>query len=101
MDLFAEPADVSHGLGILFQDISKVLGLDGDGTSHELRDVVTLQQLTVMVRIGTRQFEGLAATTIGIDMGNEWTGVVAVVAAAAEDDPLAVARPGVVTLSIL
>ena len=53
MDLFAEPADVFHGLGILFQDISKVLGLDGDGTSHELRDVVTLQQLTVMVRIGT------------------------------------------------
>ena len=52
MDLFAEPADVFHRLGILFQDISKALGLDGDGATHELRDVVALQQLTMIVRIG-------------------------------------------------
>ena len=54
MDLFAEPADIFHGLGFLFQNISKALRLDGDRSSHELRDVVALQQLTMIVRIGTR-----------------------------------------------
>ena len=52
MDLFAEPVDVFHGLGFLFQDISKALRLDSDRPSHELWDVVTLQQLTMIVRIG-------------------------------------------------
>ena len=52
MDLFAEPADVFHGLGFLFKNVSKALRLDGDRSSHELRNVVALQQLTMIVRIG-------------------------------------------------
>lgn len=45
------------------------------------------------VGIGAGQFEGLAAATVFVDVGDERTGVVAVVAATAEHHPAAIARP--------
>lgn len=98
--LLAQPVDIFHRFAFLFEGVGKLLGGDGDRAMHELRDVVTLQQLTMPVGIGTGQFEGLAATAVAVDMGDERTGVVAVVAAAAEHHPFAVARPGVITLGV-
>ena len=39
---FAQFIDVFHWGGVLFEDVGKLLWLDGDRATHELRDVVTL-----------------------------------------------------------
>ena len=90
---FAEFIDVFHWSGVLFEDVGKLLWLDGDRAPHKLRDVVTLEQLTMLVGIGARQFEGFGAATVFIDMGDEGASVVGVVSAAAEHHPFAIARP--------
>ena len=100
MILLSEFIDVFHGSGVLLEYVGKLLRLDGDRSSHELRDVVTLEQLTMLVGIIARQFEGFGAATVVIDMGDEGTSVVGVVSATAEHDPFAVARPGVITLRV-
>lgn len=57
--LLAELVDVFHGLGILFEGVSKLLRLDGNGSSHEFRDVVAPQQLAVVVRMAHGSSKGL------------------------------------------
>ena len=76
------------------------MGSEGYFSFHEFRDIVTAHELTVVVRVGSGQFEGLGPLAVGINMGNERTGIGAVVSAAADDDPSSVARPRMITLSI-
>lgn len=45
-----------------------------DGTSHQLRHIVALEQLTMVVGITGRQFEGLGSLSGGVDVSNERTG---------------------------
>ena len=67
------------------------MGSEGYFSLHEFGDIVTAHELTVVVRVGSGQFEGLCSLAVGINMGNERTGIGAVVSAAADDDPAAVA----------
>ena len=55
----------------------------------------------MVVGVGLWQLKGLAALALAVDMGDEGTGETAIRAAAAEDDPAAVRRPGVVALCIV
>ncbi len=99
--LLAEPLDVFHGrLAVGGEDLGEGLGLNVNGTAHELGDVVAARHLTVVVGVGGGQLEGLALAAVGIDVAYEGTGEDAIVAATAEDDPAAVAGPGVVALGI-
>ena len=95
-----ELLDILHRFTIAFQYVSKVLRTDGDGASHELRDVVATHELTVVVRISARQFEGFCPMTFFVDMGNERTGIVAIIATTTEHHPPSVARPRVVALYV-
>lgn len=90
----------SHWFTITFEYIGKRLRLDDDWAAHKLWDIITPHELTVVVRIGTGQFERLGADAFLVDMGEERTGIGAIVAAAAEYNPSAVARPGVVALCV-
>lgn len=83
-----------------FQHIGKLVRSDRYGTLHEFWDVITAHELAVIVRVGSRQLERLGAFSVGIYVGNERTGIGTVVSAAADDDPSAVARPGVIALGI-
>ena len=76
------------------------MGSEGYFSFHEFRDVVTAHELPVVVRVGSRQLKGLGSLAVRINMGNERTGIGAVVSAAADDDPAAIARPGVIALGI-
>ena len=83
-----------------FQDIGNLMGSEGYFSLHEFRDIVTAHELTVVVRVSRRQFEGLGPLAVGINVGNERTGIGAVVSAAADDDPAAIARPGMIALGV-
>ena len=91
---------IFDSLGIPFKDVCKGLWLDGDGAVHEFWNVIAPHELTVIVRVGTWQFKGFGAVSVLVDVGKEWTGIGAIVTATAEDYPLAVARPGVITLRV-
>ena len=54
----------------------------------------------MIIGIGLWQFKGLAALTVGIDMGEERTGIAAIIAATTEYHPPAIARPGMITLRL-
>ena len=82
---------VFHGFRLALEDVGEGFRTDGDGASHELRNVIALNRLAMIVRIGTRQFERLCAVSVLVDMSDERTGILAIVAAAAEDDPFAIA----------
>ena len=82
---------VVDGSGVALEDVGEGLGTDGHRAAHELRNVVALQELTVVVGVGTGQLEGLGALAVLVDVGEERARVLTVVATAAEDDPLAVA----------
>ena len=88
---------ILHIHRIPFQDIGDLMGSEGYFSLHEFRDVITAHELAVIVGVGSRQLERLGAFSVGIYMGNERTGIGTVVSAAADDDPSAVARPGVIT----
>lgn len=81
------------GLAVGFQNVGEGLGLDGDGTAHEFGNVVTLEQLAVVVGVGAGQFKGFGGPSVGVDVGDKGTSEPSVVAAAAENHPPAVARP--------
>ena len=81
---------VFHGFAVALQEVGESLRTDGDGAAHELRDVVAAEELAVVVGVGLRQLEGLAELAVAVDMGKEGAGEVAVVAAAADDEPAAV-----------
>ena len=85
----------------MFNDIGELLRSDGDGAAHKLGDVIALQKLTMVVGVGTGQFEGFAAAPVVVNMGDEGPCVVAVVASAAEHHPSPIARPRVVTLGVI
>ena len=76
------------------------MGCERHWPLHEFRDVVTAHELTVIVRIGSGQFERLGSLTVCVNMCDEGSCEGAVVSAAADDDPSAVARPGVIALGI-
>ncbi len=67
-------AGVLHIDGIAFEDICKGLGVDGDGTAHELGDVVALHREAMGIGTGHRELEWKGSITLFIDMGDERTG---------------------------
>ena len=73
--------------GITLKDIGKSLWGNSYRTTHEFRNIIALHEIPMVIRIGTRQFERLRATTILIYVGKEGTRVSSVVTAAAEDHP--------------
>ena len=81
---------VLHLFSVFLQYISERLWTDGDGASHEFRDVVTLHELTMVVGIGARQFEGLSTVPVLVNMCYEGKGKVTVIATTAKDHPSAV-----------
>ena len=91
---------VLHVHGIALEDVGEGLRTDGDGTLHKLGDVVAAQELAVIVGVLAGQLERFRGMPILVNMGNVGTRVHPVVAAAAEDDPAAVARPRVVALGV-
>lgn len=93
-------AGVFHVDGIMFEEVGKSLGVDGDGTAHELGNVVALHREAMGIGTGHREFERTGGTTLFIDVSDERTGEGAIVAATAEDDPTAIARPRVIALGV-
>ena len=93
MTLFLKSTDIFHWYGLLLDDLGELLWLDVHGTSHQLWHVIALQELAVIVGVGTRKFERLSSSSIVVDMCDERARVVAIIAPAAEDHPFAVARP--------
>ena len=82
--------DVPDGFSIAFEDIGEGLGLNRNGASHEFWDIIALQEQTMIIGIGTRQFERFCANSFFVDVGEERTGIVAIVSATAEYHPFAV-----------
>lgn len=85
-------------LCLALESIGKRLGRDGDWTTHQLRDVVALQQLAVIVGVFSWQLKGLCGIARLVYMGEEGTGEVTIIAAAAEHNPAAVAAPSMIGL---
>ena len=99
--LLTQLLHVLHRLTVKLEGVGKVLGTDGDRTTHELRDVIASKELAVIVGVCARQLKGLASLAVLVDMGKEGTCVVAIIATTAEDHPSAVRRPGMVALRTL
>lgn len=85
--LFAE----LNWFSVTLEGIGKGLGRDGYGASHEFGDIVAPHELAMIVRISTRQFERLGALSVLIDMSDERTCILPVVASAAENNPSSIA----------
>ena len=92
---------VFDGFNILFEDVGKGLRFQFDGAAHELGDVVALHELAMIVGVFGGQLEGFGALHVLVNVGDEGACVNAVGAARGEDDPSAVARPGVVALGVV
>ena len=93
--------NVFHWRHVALQYVGNLLRTKSDRAAHELRNVVALHELAVIVGVGTRQFEGLCATAVAVEVGNERTRVDTVGASAGEDDPASAVRPGVIALNIV
>ena len=62
---------VVDGSGVALEDVGEGLGTDGHRAAHKLRNVVALQELTVVVGVGTGQLEGFGALAVLVDVGEE------------------------------
>ena len=87
--------------GVLLGGAGKFLRSVLDGLDHKLRNVVALHEVSVEARVFLWQSEGLVGLALFVEVCNVEASVVAIVASAAEDDPSAVARPGVITLRLV
>ena len=72
--LFVKMWNILHLFSLVFQGISKRLRADGNSPYHQFRNIVTLHELTMVVGIGARQFEGLSTVPVLVDMGDERAG---------------------------
>ena len=88
------------GGGIFLDEGGKLLRTDGDGTTEELGNIVTAEELTVILRVVLWQFKGTGEGTVAVVMSNEGTGEVTICATRREDDPTAIAGPAMSTLDI-
>ena len=86
-------AGVDYIDGVAFENVGEGLGGDGDGTVHELGDVIALHGEEMGIGTGHREFERTGGVTIFVDMCDERTGEGAIVATTAEDDPSTIAGP--------
>ena len=82
--LFTQFLYVFHVLGFALEHIGKSLRADGYRTMHKLWYVIALHELTMVVRIGTRQLERLGAFPFLVNMSDKRTGIVAIDPATAE-----------------
>ena len=99
--LFAQMVHEFHGFNILFEDVGKGLRFQFDGAAHKLGDVVALHELAMIVGVFGGQLEGFGALHVLVDVGDEGACIDSIGAARGEDDPSAVARPGVVALGVV
>ena len=91
---------IFHRYGLAFEHRSKVVWAERDGSMHQFRNIVAPEELSVEVGIGTGQLERLAEMSVLIHVREEGAGEHPIVAAAAEDNPTPVARPGVIALGV-
>lgn len=88
-------------LACLCVDMSgKLLWGDGYRLNHKFRHIVTFVIILIEMRIALRENEGLASTSILVEIGDVEVGVSAIVTSASEEHPSPVARPRVVTFDI-
>ena len=78
----------------------KLLWGDGYRLNHKFRHIETFVVIFIEMRVALRENEGLASTSILVEICDVEMGVSAIIPAASEEHPSSVARPRVVTFDI-
>lgn len=82
--------DEFYRFAIVLENICEGLWFEGNRASHKLRNIVTFQELAMVVGISTRQFERFCSLSVFVNMGKKRTGIVTIIPATAEYHPFAV-----------
>ena len=59
--LLPQLRNICNGVAISFKHTGKLVRRNGDRPLHEFRNIIASEELTVIVGVGTRQFERLGA----------------------------------------
>ena len=86
---------------IMFSDLSQLMHAITNLSLDEFRDVVRLHQTVVIARVLLRKEKGFGHVALIIHMSEEGTRIQSIKTAAAEDKPMAVAAPGVITFHVV